>query len=66
MNDGFDRWVERFRERAKFAHWSDDDQFYQLKLHLDKTAPDVFRMLPATDLADMETAISAFKPSDIN
>ena len=49
-NGGFDRWIESFRESAKFADWSASDQLYQLKLHLDKTALDVFRMLPTSDI----------------
>ena len=61
-NGSFDRWIESFRERAKFADWS-------AKLHLDKTALDVFRMLPASDIENVESAIEAlrkrFKPRDI-
>ena len=68
-NGSFDRWIESFRERAKFADWSASDQLYQLKLHLDKTALDVFRMLPASDIENVESAIEAlrkrFKPRDI-
>ncbi len=41
VDDGFDRWVERFRERAAFANWSREEQLYQLKLHLDRCVPDV-------------------------
>ena len=41
-DDGFDRWMERFRERAKFDGWSESDQLYHLKLLLDKTALDIF------------------------
>lgn len=47
--DRFDGWIERFEERAKFAGWSGDEQLYQLKLHLDKSALEVFRMLPAVE-----------------
>ena len=69
VDDGFDRWVERFHERAKFASWSAEDQFFQLKLHLDKTALEVFRMLPNDDLKTVETVITAlkkrFKPTGI-
>ena len=42
VDDCFDRWIERFRERAKRAGWDKEHQIYQLKL----TAADVFRMLP--------------------
>ena len=45
------------------------DQLYQLELHLDKTAIDVFHMLPDSDSKDIESAITAlgkrFKPGDI-
>ena len=68
-NGGFDRWIESFRERAKFADWSASDQLYRLKLHLDKTALDVFCMLPASDIENVESAIEVlrkrFKPRDI-
>ena len=69
VNGGFDRWIKSFRGRAKFADWPASDQLYQLKLHLDKTALDVFRMLPASDIENVESAIEAlrkrFKPRDI-
>ena len=68
-DDGFDRWLERFHERAKFACWSPVDQLYQLKMHLDKTALDVFRMLPSSERETFESAVKAlkkrFKPADI-
>ena len=61
--------MQRFRERARFASWSAEDQLYQLKLHLDKTAMDVFRMLPDAESSNIESAITAlgkrFKPKDI-
>ena len=69
VEDGYDKWVEKFRERARFANWSLDDQLSQLKLHLDKTARDVLHMLPSTKCSDVESAIRAlgtrFKPRDI-
>ena len=69
LDDNYDKWVEKFRERAWFVNWSPEDQLYQLKLHLDKTARDVFRMLPSTECSDVESAIKAlsnrFKPRDI-
>ena len=49
--------------------WSPEDQLYQLKLHLDKTAMDVFCMLSDTELNIIEGATSAlgkqFKPKNI-
>ena len=69
LDDGYDKWVEKFRERARFADWSPEDQLFQLKLNLDKTARDVFRMLPRPKCNNIESAIAAlsnrFKPRDI-
>ena len=69
IEDGFDKWIRKFRERAKVAGWSVADQLYQLELHLDKTAIDVFHMLPDSESKDIESAITAlgkrFKPGDI-
>lgn len=68
-NDGFDRWLECFRERATFAGWSAEEQLYQLKLHLDKTALDVFQMMPDSERETIDSAMAAlkkrFKPADI-
>ena len=60
-DDGFDKWLKRFQERAKFAGWSESDQLYHLKLHLDKTALDVFRMLPDSEKLQINSAISALQ-----
>ena len=68
VDDGYDKWIQRLRERARFASWSPEDQLYQLKLHLDKTAMDVFRMLPDTESNNIEGAIALgkrFKSKDI-
>ena len=66
---GFDHWLERFHERAVFAGWSSEEKLYQLKAHLDKTALNVFRMLPDQDRVTFDTAVSAlkkrFRPADI-
>ena len=68
-DDGFDRWLESFQERAKFADCSEEEQLYQLKLYLDITALDVFRMLPDNERQTVALAISVlrkrFKPADI-
>ena len=68
-DDGFERWVERFRERAKVAGWTTEHQLYQLKSHLDHTARDMFRMIPETERDTLGKAIVAlgkrFKPKDI-
>ena len=69
VDDGYDKWVQRFRERARFASWSAEGQLYQFKLHLDKTAMDVFRMSPDAECCNIESAITAlgkrFKPKGI-
>lgn len=57
VEDGFDKWIRKFRERAKFAGWSAAAQLYQLELHLDKTAMNVFHMLPDSESRDIECAI---------
>ena len=69
MDDGFERWLERFEERSKIACWTPEQQLYQLKLHLEGTARDVFRMLPETERDTMAHAVAAlkqrFRPVDI-
>lgn len=69
VDDGFDRWTERFCKRAQYAGWTPDEQLYQLKLHLAKTALDVFWMLPDSDSRNVKSALTAlkkhFKPADI-
>ena len=61
---GFHRWLEHFCERAKFAGWSAEN--FQLKLHLDKMALDVFRMMPDSERAMIMTALKKhFKPAGI-
>ncbi len=67
-DNGFDRWVEQFRERAKFADWTEAEQLYQLKFHLDKLALDVFRMLPDDERKTIDSTLAAlrkrFRPAD--
>ena len=61
--------LERFQERAKFAGWDEDNQLYFLKLLLDKTTLETFRMLSDSDKSGIEAAISAlrwrFKPGGV-
>ena len=56
VDNGFERWLERFQERAKFAGWS-KEQLYQLKLHLDKIALKVFWILPERKRSVFDSAI---------
>ena len=68
-DDSFERWIERFRERAEIAGWTAEHQLYQLKVHLDHTASDVFRMIPESERDTFDKAVVAlrkcFKPKDI-
>ena len=50
MEDGFERWIERFEERVQVAGWGSEQKLYQLKLHLEGTAREVLRMLPEQGL----------------
>ena len=60
---------ERFWERAEIAGWTAEYQLYQLKVHLDHTASDVFRMIPGSDQDTFDKAVvtlrKRFKPKDI-
>ena len=57
----FDRWLERFKEHAKLAGWSNEQKLCYLKLHLDKTALQVFCMLPESERKSYDEAIKALK-----
>ena len=68
-DDGIDRWLERFDERAHLAEWSDEVKLYQLKVHLDKTASHVFRIFSTEEKSSYKKAADAlrkrFRPVDI-
>ena len=61
--------IERFKEIAEIAGWTAEHQLYQLKIHLDQTASDVFQMIPASEQDTFDKAVAAlgkcFKPKDI-
>ena len=67
--DGFDKWLEAFEERAHLAGWSQEHKLYQLKIHLEHTALQVFRMLPGESKKVYDDVVShlqkRFKPVDI-
>ena len=44
--ESFDHWHEQFEERSLVAGWSDEQKKYRLKMHLDKTTFQAYRMLP--------------------
>ena len=48
-DDGFEWWIERFKERAKVAGWTTEHQLYHLKVHLNQNAGDVFRTIQETE-----------------
>ena len=45
----FDKWLERFEERAVLAGWTDEQWFHQFKFHLSQSALHVFHLLPASE-----------------
>ena len=67
--DGFDRWLEQFEERAKLVGWSGDHKKYQLKMLLDRNAFQAYRLLPESVNSSYKDTVEAlqkrFKPVDI-
>jgi len=67
--DCFEHWIELFEERAGLAGWSKDQRLYQLKVHLQRTALQVFRMMPEQERKEYDTAVKRlkerFRPVDI-
>ena len=65
----FGRWLERFEERATLLTWSDDQKVYQLKVHLTKTAAQVYQLLTPEQRGNYGELVKAlkarFKPVDI-
>ena len=59
--DGFERWLEKFEERAKLAKWSEEVKLCQLKLHLAKTADQVFHGLSSEQKSTYANAVTALK-----
>ena len=57
----FDRWMERFEERAHLAKWQDEQKLCQLKAHLEKTAQQVFEMMPVEEKSSYHKAVKALK-----
>ena len=65
----FGRWLDRFEERATLLTWSDDQKVYQLKVHLTKTAAQVYQLLTPEQRGNYGELVKAlkarFKPVDI-
>ena len=67
--ESFDRWLEMFEERAHLAGWTEEHKLYQLKIHLEHTALQIFRML-SDEEKKVYTTVKAklkkrFRPVDI-
>jgi len=67
--EGFERWIDQFEERARLAGWTDDLRSYHLKMRLSKNAFQTYRLLPedvkASYSATVRALKSKFKPIDI-
>ena len=60
-DNSFSRWHELFKERALLTGWTPEQKLCQLKTHLEKTALEVFRMMPESERTKYETAVGALK-----
>ena len=60
-DEGFERWLETFQERAHLAGWTEEHKLYQLKMHFERTALQVFRMLPDSEKKVYDTVIAKLK-----
>ena len=67
--ESFDRWLEQFEERSKLAGWTEEHKRYHLKMSLDRSAFQTYRLLPKTVQASYTETIAAlkkhFQPIDI-
>ena len=61
LDNGFELWLEKFQQLADYAGWSLEEQLYQLKSRLDKTAQEVFRMITEEDKRTIESDLSSLK-----
>ena len=57
----FERWLKRFKERARLAKWTEDTKLCQLKLQLSKVVDQAFQMLPKDVKSSYERVIDALK-----
>ena len=68
-DEGFDKWFELFEERAQFAGWKPEQKLYQLKVHLDKTAQQIVKMMPDDERKSFDKVVDhlkkRFRPIDI-
>ena len=54
---GFEKWVERFEERALLLAWSDKQKLYQLKSHFSKIALQYFQCLTPRQCSTYAAAV---------
>ncbi len=59
--DSFDKWIEQFEERCKLVGWSEEHQRYHLKMSLDKTAFQTYKLLPDNVKARYSATVEALK-----
>jgi len=68
-DEGFDRWIELFQERAHLAGWTEEHKLYQLKMHFEGNALQILRMVPSDEIKNYDLVIERlrkrFKPVDI-
>ena len=57
----FERWLERFKERARLAKWTEETKLCQLKLHLSKVVDQTFQMLSKDVKSSYERVAEALK-----
>ena len=57
----FKRWLDIFEERAKLAAWSAEQKLYQLKMHLEKYALQVFHVMPEEERKSYTTVVNKLK-----
>ena len=67
--EGFEKWLEMFEERVSFASWKPEQKLYRLKVHLNKTALQIVKMMPDEDRKSYDKLIehlkTRFHPIDI-
>ena len=60
-DDGFERWLEQFEERARLAKWTTEQQLFQLKAHLGETAEHVVRMLSTGEKSSYDSVVKVLR-----
>ena len=60
-DEGFDKWFELFEERAQFAGWKPEQKLYRLKVHLDKTAQQIVKMMPDDERKSFDKVVDHLK-----